>query len=487
MPLPAPYTDTERIDPVHRRTFATAGAAVLLATATPAISQSFVSRRPPPAQRRFVSAAVEQTIARVSAQIKDPELAWLFANCYPNTLDTTVFTGTLEGRPDTYIITGDIDAMWLRDSAAQVWPYLPLMRQDNALQQLVLGVLYRHAHSVRLDPYANAFYRDSAQESHHKSDQTDMRPGVHERKWEVDSLCYVMRLAHGYWKHSGDLSFTADNGWTDAMRAIVRTLREQQRRGGDGPYSFRRRADYPHDTAAGWGRGALVNPCGLIASVFRPSDDGTVFPFLIPSNYFAVATLRQLAELLRAAKVAPDLGREALALAREVEDALKLHASVAHARFGRILAYEVDGYGSCLLIDDSNIPGLLSLPYLGALDRRSPLYQRTRRFLLTPGAHPFVVQGKAASGITGPHAGPTMIWPMSIMVRAFTSDSDDEVRACLRTLRDTHADTGFMHEAFDKDDPQRFTRKWFAWANSLFGELVLRVLQERPAVLAAAL
>lgn len=477
---------------MQRRHFAQAAAAAALAPSTLAgsVGQAaprFVSQRPPPGQRRFVSTAVENTIARVTAGMADPELAWLFSNCFPNTLDTTVFTGSLDGKPDTYIITGDIDAMWLRDSSAQVWPYLPLMREDAQLREMVLGVVYRHARCVRLDPYANAFYRDDRQQSHHKDDKTEMRPGVHERKWEVDSLRYVIRLAHGYWKHSGDLSFAADAGWLEAMRAIVRTFREQQRKEGNGPYSFRRRAEYPHDTAAGWGRGALLKPCGLIASVFRPSDDGTVFPFLVPSNYFAVTALRQLAELLDAARAAPDLARDARAIAREVGQALARHAWVEHPRFGRILCYEVDGFGSCLLIDDSNIPSLLSLPYLGAMDARSPLYQRTRRFLLTPGAHPFVVEGKAASGITGPHAGPNMIWPMSIMVRAFTSADPVEIAASLRSLRDTHAGSGFMHEAFDKDDPARFTRPWFAWANTLFGELILHVTAEHPRLLARVL
>ena len=471
---------------MDRRTFTQAAAAATALLAAPALAltaPAFASRRPAAGARRFVSAAVESTIASVTARLADPELAWLFANCYPNTLDTTVFTGTLDGKPDTYIITGDIDAMWLRDSAAQVWPYLPLMRQDPALQAMVLGVVYRHARCVRLDPYANAFYRDGQQISEHKDDKTDMRPGVHERKWEVDSLCYVMRLAHGYWKHSGDLAFASDAGWIEAMRAIVRTFREQQRLHGEGPYSFVRRTDRPHDTAAGAGRGAPVRPCGMIASAFRPSDDGTVFPFLIPSNYFAVASLRQLAEVLRAAGQASDVMTDALALAREVEEGLLQHATVDHPGFGRILAHEVDGFGSALLIDDSNIPGLLSLPYLGALDQRTPLYKRTRRFLLTPGAHPYVVEGKAASGISGPHAGRDMIWPMSVMTRAFTADSAEEVRTCLRVLRDTHAGTGFMHEAFYKDDAAKFTRSWFAWANSLFGELILRMLDQRPALL----
>lgn len=474
-----------------RRQFTLAAAAgIAFAGAGPAVraATAYSSRRPEAVRRRFTSPAVEATIARASAAIGDPEVAWLFANCYPNTLDTTIIaTGTVDGKPDTYAITGDIDAMWLRDSAAQVWPYLPLLRQDDALRRMVLGIVYRHARCVLLDPYANAFYRDASQVSEHKDDLTEMRPGVHERKFEVDSLCYVVRLAHGYWKNSGDLTFASDTSWLAAMRALVRTLREQQRRDGEGPYSFRRRTDSPHDTAAGWGRGAPLKPVGLIASVFRPSDDATIFPFLIPSNYFAVQSLRQLAELLRAAGQAPDLATDALALAGEVDAALRQHAVADLPQFGRVLAYEVDGYGSRALLDDSNVPSLLSLPYLGALDRRDPLYARTRRFLTTPGAHPYVVVGKVASGITGPHAGRDMIWPMSIMIRALTTDDEAEIAACLRLLRDTHAGTGFMHEAFHKDDATRFTRPWFAWANSLFGELILRVLAERPALLARPL
>jgi meiotically up-regulated gene 157 (Mug157) protein len=471
----------------HRRRFLTCCTAPLAAAVLPwmpaSAAPAFVSRRPPPAQRRFASAAVERAIVDGKARIGKPELAWLFENCFPNTLDTTVTTALRDGRPDTYVITGDIDAMWLRDSSAQVWPYLPLMKDDAPLRALVAGVVRRHARCVLIDPYANAFYDDPAKVSEHSGDKTRMKPGVHERKWELDSLCYVIRLAHGYWRHSGDLA-PFDAEWRAAMALVVATMRDQQRRDGSGAYRFKRTTDRPFDTAAGDGTGWPAAPVGLVASVFRPSDDGSVLPYLIPSNYFAATSLRQLARLLDAVGGAAALRDESLALAGEIEAALKAHAAVERRGFGRVLAYEVDGYGSHYLTDDSNIPSLISLPYLGAIAADDPLYRATRRFLFTEGAHPYYVRGRAAEGTTGPHAGRDMIWPMGIIVRAMTSSADGEIRQCLSMLVSTHAGTGFMHEAFHKDDPATFTRAWFAWANTLFGELVMKLLAERPHLLA---
>src|ERR1039457_1617073 len=183
--------------------------------------------RIPEAKRRFKSAAVERTIARVKASIGNKELAWMFENCFPNTLDTTVDFELSNGRPDTYVITGDIDAMWLRDSSAQVWPYLPLTTEDAPLQQLIAGVINRQTRCILKDPYANAFYKDENKLSPWKTDLTDMKPGVHERKWEVDSLCYTIRLAYGYWKHSKDTA-PFDDAWREAMVKILQTFREQQ-------------------------------------------------------------------------------------------------------------------------------------------------------------------------------------------------------------------------------------------------------------------
>ena len=470
-----------------RRRFVACSAAPLLAGLFPwmyaGAAPALPSRRPPPAERRFVSAAVERAILEGKARIGKPELAWLFENCFPNTLDTTVTPAMRGGLPDTYVITGDIDAMWLRDSSAQVWPYLPLMKGDRPLQMLIAGVVRRHARCVLIDPYANAFYDDPRKVSEHSADKTLMKPGVHERKWELDSLCYVIRLAHGYWRHSGDRT-PFDAEWLAAMRLLVDTMRDQQRRGGSGSYSFKRTTDRPFDTAAGDGTGWPAAPVGLVASVFRPSDDGSVLPYLIPSNYFAAASLRRLAELLDALGGAARLRDDSLALAGEIEAALRLHAAVERPGFGKVLAYEVDGYGSHYLTDDSNIPSLVSLPYLESMSADDPLYRNTRRFLFTEGAHPYYVRGRAAEGTSGPHAGREMIWPMGIIVRAMTSGSDDEIRLCLDMLARTHAGTGFMHEAFHKDDPARYTRKWFAWANTLFGELVMKLLAERPQLLA---
>jgi uncharacterized protein len=487
----------------------------------PGRARDFTSRRPPPGERRFVSPAVEEAIRRVSADMADPEMAWLFSNCFPNTLDTTVDFGTLEGKPDTFVITGDIEAMWLRDSTAQVWPYLPLMGEDPRLQDLIRGVIHRQTRCILMDPYANAFNKEPG-ESPWKDDLTEMKPELHERKWEVDSLCYPIRLAHGYWKATGDAS-PFDAQWRAAMAAVLRTFREQQRKEGRGPYKFQRVTGWQTDTVAGAGYGNPTRPVGLIASIFRPSDDATIFSFLVPSNHFAVVALRRLSEITSsldgigggigdgadpgsragagggsaAGSRAQDRGsgngtgssaevrflaREALALAAEVEVALGAHAVVEHPVHGAVWAYEVDGFGNRHHMDDANVPSLLSLPYLGACAPGDPLYRRTRAFVLS-GDNPYFFRGSAAEGVGSPHVGLEMIWPLAVTMRALTSTDDAEIARCLRTLKETHGGTGFMHESFHQDDPTRFTRSWFAWANTLFGELVLKVHRERPHLL----
>jgi len=438
------------------------------------------SKRPAPGDRKFRSDAVEAKITAVKAELgSDSELAWMFENCFPNTLDTTVRFGQLDGKPDTFVITGDIPAMWLRDSTAQVWPYLPLIRDDKPLQQLIVGVINRQTRCILIDPYANAFNFDS-EGSEWDHDLTAMKPQLHERKWEIDSLCYPIRLAHGYWQTTGDAS-PFDSRWQDAMRLVIKTFREQQRKDGPGPYSFLRQTTTPNDTLNLEGYGNPVKPCGLIASGFRPSDDACIYPFLIPSNMFAVTVLRGLTDLAKATNRA-DLAGEASTLADEVNKALKTYTAAVHGEHGRVYAYEVDGFGNQLFMDDANVPSLLSLPYLGCAAATDPTYQNTRRFILSSD-NPYFFKGKAAEGIGGPHVGLGMIWPLSIIMRGLTSTDETEISACLTTLVRTHAGTGFMHESFNKDDPSKFTRAWFAWANTLFGEFVLKVLHERPQML----
>ncbi|HKJ34574.1 MAG TPA: glycoside hydrolase family 125 protein [Balneolales bacterium] len=443
-------------------------------------SQEYTSKRPKPGNRKFVSEAVEEEIKRVKQKIQDKKLAWMFENCYPNTLDTTVRYQMKNGKPDTFVITGDINAMWLRDSSAQVWPYLHLANKDKKLKSLLAGVINRQTKCILIDPYANAFnYGPTG--SPFDSDHTNMKPQLHERKWEVDSLCYPIRLAHGYWKKTGDTT-PFDSRWHKAMQLVVKTFKQQQRKHGHGPYHFQRVTANPYDTVPLGGYGNPIVPVGMICSMFRGSDDATIYPFLVPDNYFAIVSLRQLADMMDNIYVDNTFAVECRALADEVEGALKKYAVINHIDQGKIYAYEVDGFGNRLFMDDANVPGLLSLPYLGCTKEDDPVYQNTRKFVLSQ-HNPYFFKGTAGEGIGGPHVGLNMIWPMSIIMRALTSSDDKEIAYCLKTLRNTDAGTGFMHESFNKDNPQKFTRKWFAWANTLFGELIIKVEKERPNLL----
>lgn len=449
------------------------------------LANSFQSKFPevrvPLEKRHFSSKAIEDAISEFRKNVKHEELGWLFNNCFPNTLDTTVYDESTASKKLTYVITGDIDAMWLRDSSAQVWPYLPFMQKDKKLKDLILGLINKQTQCINIDPYANAFYNDPNKKGEWFSDHTDMKPGIHERKWEIDSLCYPIRLAYEYWKTTGDTT-PFDEEWVKAQENIYKTFVEQQRKENLGPYKFMRTTPRGSDTLQVDGWGYPVNPVGLICSSFRPSDDCTIFLFLIPSNLFAIRSLRQSAEILRTVKNNTSLSSKMEALANEVEQAVNEYGIINHPKYGKIYAYEVDGFGSALLMDDANVPSLLSLPYLGAVDVKDETYQRTRKFILSEN-NPFFFKGKAAEGIGGPHIGRDMVWPMSIIMRAMTSLDDREIQQCIQTLVATHGDTGFMHESFHKDDPKKFTRHWFAWANTLFGEMLWKIYKEKPSLL----
>ncbi len=472
---------------IDRRMLIAGAAALGLAGPLRAAAPSFVSKRPKLGDRRYTSRAVEAEIARVSAKIADPELAWMFGNCYPNTLDTTVFMGAVDGKPDAFVITGDIDCMWLRDSSAQVHPYLPLAKRDPALRTLFRGLIARQARCILIDPYANAFMHDPSAKTNLSwslTDDTVMKPGVGERKWEIDSLCYPMWIAHAYWQATGDV-VPFDALWADGARASIRTFREQQRKDGPGPYRFRRSSPIVGESMALDGYGPPSRAVGLIHCGFRPSDDACVLPFLIPSNIFAVRALRQLAELATRARPDAALAADASALANEVEAALRLHGLTKGADGQPVWAYEVDGYGNAIFMDDANVPSLSGLAYLGAVKTDDPLWRRTAaRAWSKDNAYFFT--GKAAEGIGSPHTGLREIWPMSIVMHALNAleaGDDATVARSLAALKSTHGGTGFMHESFNQDDGAKFTRAWFAWANGLFGELVVDIAAKRPALL----
>lgn len=443
--------------------------------------RDFPNVRPAASERKFVSETVEAKIAEVKRAIVDPELAWLFENCFPNTLDTTVTFGLRDNRPDTLVVTGDINAMWLRDSTAQVGPYLPLARKDKKLKDLIAGVINRQTLCILIDRYANAFSFGAKACPWGVNDKPALSPELCERKWEIDSLCYPIRLSHSYWKTTGDTScFHSD--WQQASGLIVKTFREQQRLNGPGPYRFQRTTDNPIDTPPFNGLGNPTRPVGLIHSAFRPSDDACVYPFLIPANLFAVVALKQLAEILSTVVSDRNLAGECLTLAKQITEAVNTYGKAWVRPRGGVYAYEVDGFGNQLLMDDANVPSLLSLPYLGCCPSNDPVYRRTRALILSAD-NPYFFHGRAGEGIGGPHVGVNMIWPLGIIVRALTSTDDREILYCLRVLKNTHAGTGYMHEAFDKDDPKKFTRSWFAWANTIFGELIVRLYEQRPHLL----
>jgi len=460
-----------------------AGAAALAATPAFAAAPALVSKRPPVAERRFVSKAVEAEITRISKLIADPTLRWMFGNCYPNTLDTTVLSlGEVNGKPDAFVITGDIPCLWLRDSAAQLRPYLHLVKRDPALGRRFRGLIGRQARSILIDPYANAFMQDPSAKTNLSwalKDDTEMKPGVAERKWEIDSLCYAIRLAYGYWRETGDVT-PFDAEWKASARLIVKTFREQQRKDGLGPYGFRRSAPEPTETLYR-GYGLPTRPNGMIHSGFRPSDDACLYEQFVPANLFAMTTLRELATLSNAVGE-PALAQDATALAAEVEGALKQHGTMTLPSGEHVWAFEVDGYGNAVFMDDANVPSLSGMAYLGCVDPTDPLWQRTVAACWSTN-NPWYFEGKALTGIGGPHTGPGQVWPMSVIVRALTSTDPALLRSSLAMLRGSQGGTGFIHEGVDIDDPTKFTRDWFAWANGLFGELIVHVAATRPQVL----
>jgi uncharacterized protein len=361
--------------------------------------------------------------------------------------------------------------MWLRDSAAQVRPYLTLAKNDPQFTQLIAGVVKRQAAFVLCDVYANAF-NESANGHCHNRDKTNMSAWVWERKYELDSLCAPLVLAHDLWRVAGTTAHL-DDTFQQAARLIVQTIKLEQNHA-QSPYSFERLEGPVSDTLAHHGRGSPVAYTGMSWSGFRPSDDACQYNYLVPSNMMAVVALTKLSalplddgEMLNAAK----------SLAIDIRSGIERHSKINHDVHGQIYAYEVDGLGHSILMDDANVPSLLAMPYLGYCAIDDETYKNTRRFVLSPD-NPFYYQGKAAKGIGSPHTPKDYIWPISLCMQGLTSTDRHEQIALLELLLRTDAGTGLMHEGFHKNDPTKFTRPWFAWANSLFAEFVMKVAHQ---------
>lgn len=431
---------------------------------------SHLSSRPEIQDRLFVSSIVERTINDLGSKIFDEDIRRMFIQCFPNTLDTTIqYSEDENNSPDTFAVTGDIPAMWLRDSTNQVWPYLNLINEEQNLKKMFIGLINRQVKCILKDPYANAFEKDR----------------IWERKYELDSLCSFLRLSNGYYKVTKDLSpFDAD--WLRAVNKTIETIHIEQntlnKDNLDLLYHFATKSGHLHPAVRLKGYGYPGKRCGLSRSVFRPSDDETVFPYIIPANAMAVVALRSVSTILSEIS-APEASGIAFKLAGDINRGIKEWGIVNHKIFGCIYAYEVDGAGSVYLHDDPNIPSLISLPYLDYVSPDDPVYRNTRKFLLS-NWNLFYAKGKEASGITSPHVGSyDHFWPMATIMQALTSTDTQEIISCLRTLKKTHAGTYFMHESIHVDDPRKFTRHWFSWANSLFGELILLIDRKLPDIL----
>lgn len=416
--------------------------------------------------------SVQELLAEVKVKFaEEPRLAEIFKTCYTNTLNTTV--KEMEDG-STYVITGDIPAMWLRDSTAQLRPYLIPAKKDSALAEVIAGLVRRQFACILRQPYANAF-NETANGACWEKDFENQDPMVWEQKFEIDSLCYPIQLAYLLWKNTGCISqFNED--FRKGAKKILEVFKTEQYHEEKSEYRFIREGSFFTDTLSREGKGSLTKPgIGLIWSGFRPSDDACTYGYLIPSNMFAVVVLEYLREI--AQKIYGDmiLAEEADKLRNQVYEAIEKYAVVKTEEFGDIYAYELDGYGQFNLMDDANVPSLLSMKYLGYKSSRDDVAENTRRFLLSE-ANPFYYKGSAAAGIGSPHTPSGYIWHIAMAMEGLTSSSREEKLAVLRKMAETEGGKGMMHEGFYCDEPSRYTREWFSWANAMYAELLLSVI-----------
>lgn len=401
-----------------------------------------------------------------------PKLSRLFRNCFPNTLETT--TKLMEDGT-TFVLTGDIPAMWLRDSVEQVIHYVPFAKEDAELQRILEGVIKRHMFYIGIDPYANAF-NETANDWHWNSaDETESSPWVWERKFELDSMCFSFRLAYHYWKETGRTGIF-DEHFKASLLAMLNVWQIEQQHAELSTYRFQRHNGIMIDTLRRQGRGMPVNETGMIWSGFRPSDDACDFHFNIPSNMFAAVTLRDIGEIVRYVYRDEKLAARMAAMEEEIRHAIELYGIVEHPKYGRMYAFETDGFGNHVLMDDAGTPSLMSAPYIGFADASDPVYLNTRAFILSED-NPYYYKGENLSGIGSPHTPPDIVWHLAYSMQGLTAADPDEIREMIDIMEATDADTGFMHEGFHKDDPANFTRDWFAWSNSQFAHLVWKALQ----------
>ncbi len=419
--------------------------------------------------------SLQLMIKRVSDAIKaKPELAEyhdkltaMFEKCFTNTLDTTV--KRLEDKT-THVITGDIPAMWLRDSTCQLRPYLIVAKENEEVANTIEQLVRRQMQMILIDPYANAF-NEKPDGSCWEKDITDTCDWVWERKYEIDSLCFPIQLAYLLWKNTG-VTTQFDETFKKAVLKILEVWRTEQDHENNSKYSFVRPNCYFTDTLSRDGKGALVKSnIGLTWSGFRPSDDACEYGYLIPSNMFAVVVLEYISEIANVIWNDKKLSKMATDFSIEIREAIEKHGVVNNEQYGEIYAYEADGFGKYNLMDDANVPSLLSAAYLGYTSADSERYINTRKFILSDG-NPYYYKGKSAKGIGSPHTPVNYIWHISLAIQGLTGSREEKLEI-IKMMQNTEAGTNMMHEGFNVDNPDKYTREWFSWANAMFCELLL--------------
>ena len=413
--------------------------------------------------REFISKARQ----RIIDKIKDEKVADIFEKCMNNTLDNTI---KFHEDGTVFIITGDIPAMWLRDSVCQIRPYLLFARNNKDISNMIKGLIRKHYKLIKIDPYANAF-NESANGMGHQEDITEMQPEVWERKYELDSLCFTIQLVYLYWKITGDSSHI-DKEFIEVINIILDLWELEQNHEDNSKYRFNRLNSRARNNLERNGLGTKTKHTGMTWSGFRPSDDACAYGYLVPSNMFAVSVLRYLAEVSMEVLKDKALEKRTLKLKEEIENGIETYGIVHNEKYGDMYAYEVDGFGNSFLVDDANVPSLLSIPLIGYKDNKDAKYINTRNYILS-NDNRYYYEGKYAKGIGSPHTPEGYIWHIALAIEALTSDSKEEKLEKIMMMKNTDGDTYFMHESFDPNDPTIFTREWFSWANSMYCELVM--------------
>ncbi|KAF7292170.1 hypothetical protein MIND_01244100 [Mycena indigotica] len=448
--------------------------------------------RPSPECRTFNSSAVEKVVADMTARLKDPDIARLFENTFPNTLDTTVrYYNPTQNL--AFIITGDITAQWLRDTANQFAVYFPLLAADKDLATLVRAVIHNEARYVAEYPYCGSFQpppESGLAPSHNDwADDVTVNPPVNnqtvfECKYEIDSLCGFLKLSRGYYDATKDGSFM-DSQWYDAVDQIFRVINEQSQATFDDNFNWisyynwtgQPRALPPQ--VANRGNGEPKGYTGMVGTHHRPSDDLSTFAFLTPANAMLAVELNNLASILSASGQAKTARGQGIAKQAGTWSKRTRDAVWKHTLLNNVFAYETNGLGARYEMDDANVPSLLSLPYLGFLERDDPAYVATRKKLLSR-QNPYYAEGKSFRGIGGPHVDVVHPWPMSQISAIYGTDSDTEILTSLYLIANNTVGLGLIHESQSVVDPSQYTRPWFAWANSYFGEMLLDLARRKP-------